>query len=62
MRRLPTRTRALPMRLAAGVLRPLGADLSHQLARAAAADVLAVVAIGEGEAAAGEAVPYVALR
>ena len=50
------------MRLDGGVLRTLGADLSHQLARAAAADVLAVVAIGEGEVAAGEAVPYVPLR
>ena len=59
VRRLATRTRALPMRLDGGVLRTLGADLSHQLARAAAADALAVIAIGEGEAAAGDAVPYV---
>ena len=62
VRRLPTRTRALPMRLDGMTLRPLGADLSHQLARAAAADALAVIAIGEGELPAGEVVPYVPLR
>jgi molybdopterin molybdotransferase len=62
VRRLSTRTRALPMRLEGGVLRSLGAELSHQLARAAEADVLALVEPGDGEIPAGEALPYVPLR
>jgi molybdopterin molybdotransferase len=62
VKRLATRTRALPMRLGDGELRSLGAELSHQLGRAAEADVLAIVDAGEGEVAAGTPLPYVPLR
>jgi molybdopterin molybdotransferase len=62
VRRIATRTRALPMRLLDGTLHSLGADLSHQLARAAEADALALIDAGTGEVPAGAAVPYVPLR
>jgi molybdopterin molybdotransferase len=62
VRRMATRTRALPMRLVDGTLHSLGADLSHQLARAAEADALALIDAGTGEVPGGAAVPYVPLR
>jgi molybdopterin molybdotransferase len=60
VRRLGRRLRALPARLEGGLVHPL-ADVSHQIARAAAADGLALVEAGEGEVPAGVAVPFVAL-
>ncbi len=60
VRRLGRRLRALPARLAGGLVHPL-ADASHQIARAAAADGLVLVDAGEGEVPAGTAVPFVAL-
>jgi molybdopterin biosynthesis enzyme len=41
---------------------PLGADLSHQIGRAATADALALVPVGEGELLAGSLVDLVDLR
>jgi molybdopterin biosynthesis enzyme len=41
---------------------PLGADLSHQLARAAVADALALVPTGDGELPAGSPVELIDLR
>ena len=49
LRRDPERLRVRPVRLVPGGAEPLGADLSHQLARAALADALALVPVGEGE-------------
>ncbi|MGI9117872.1 MAG: molybdopterin-binding protein, partial [Gaiellales bacterium] len=59
--RLPERLRAIPMRLTAGRLEPLGAGLSHQLARAARADALALIPPGAGEVPAGSVVDAVPL-
>jgi molybdopterin molybdotransferase len=42
-------------------LEPITGQESHMIARAAAADALVLVARGEGEIAAGESVPYLAL-
>jgi molybdopterin biosynthesis enzyme len=39
----------------------LGADLSHQLGRAAVADALALVPMGDGELAAGTPVDLIVL-
>jgi len=60
VRQLPARLRCLPMRLAEGRLEDLGAGVSHQLSRAAAATALALIPTGDGELPAGaevEAVP-----
>ncbi len=58
---LPARLRAMPMVLRDGRLLPLGAGLSHQLSRAAQADVLALIPTGDGELPAGTAVDAVPL-
>lgn len=58
---LPARLRAIPMVLRDGRLIGLGAGLSHQLSRAAQADVLALIPTGEGELPAGTAVDAVPL-
>ncbi len=58
---LPARLRAIPMRLADGRLEPLGASLSHQLARAAQANALALIPTGDGELPAGTVVDAVPL-
>lgn len=60
VRRLGKRTRALPARVVDGAVEPL-AEVSHQIARAAAAEGLLLVPAGKGELAAGEAVEYVPL-
>jgi len=62
LRRDRERLRVRPVRIVAGGAEPLGADLSHQLARAAIADALALVPIGEGELAAGSPVDLIDLR
>ena len=62
LRQDPERVRVRPVRLVAGGAEPLGADLSHQLARAAIADALALVPAGDGELAAGAPVDLVDLR
>jgi molybdopterin molybdotransferase len=56
------RLRVRPVRLVQGGAEPLGADLSHQIARAALAEALALVPIGEGEIAAGQQVDLIDLR
>jgi molybdopterin molybdotransferase len=56
------RQRVRPVRLVAGGAEPLGADLSHQLGRAAIADALALIPIGEGELPAGSPVDLIDLR
>jgi molybdopterin molybdotransferase len=61
VRRLPDRLRAVPSVLEASRVRPLGAGLSHQLGRAALADVLALVPAGSADAPAGELVDVVSL-
>ena len=61
VRRLPARLRCLPMRLVDGRLEDLGAGVSHQLSRAAAATALALVPTGEGELPAGAEVDAVPL-
>jgi molybdopterin molybdotransferase len=61
LRRDPQRLRVRPVRFTAGGAEPLGADLSHQLGRAAIADALALVPLGEGELAAGAPVDLVGL-
>jgi molybdopterin molybdotransferase len=61
LRRDPQRLRVRPVRLASGGAEPLGADLSHQLGRAATADALALVPVGEGELPNGTAVDLIAL-
>jgi molybdopterin molybdotransferase len=61
LRQDPQRLRVRPVRLAAAGAEPLGADLSHQLGRAAAADALALVPAGEGELAAGAPVDLIGL-
>jgi len=50
------RVRVRPVRVVDGGAEPLGADLSHQLARAAIADALALVPTGSGELAAGSTI------
>jgi molybdopterin molybdotransferase len=63
VRRLAERDHAVRCRLAAGpegeLLHPQTDQDSHLIAHAAAADAVALVAAGEGEAAAGELVEYV---
>jgi molybdopterin molybdotransferase len=61
LRQDPQRLRVRPVRLVAGGAEPLGADLSHQLGRAAAADALALVPVGGGELAAGTPVDLIGL-
>ena len=56
------RQRVRPVRLVAAGAEPLGADLSHQLGRAAIADALALIPIGEGELSAGAPVDLIDLR
>ena len=51
-----------PVRLVPDGAEPLGADLSHQIARAALAEALALVPVGDGEVAAGEPVDLIDLR
>lgn len=58
---LPARLRCIPMRLVDGRLEPLGVALSHQLARSAQADALALIPTGEGELPAGTRVAAVPL-
>jgi molybdopterin biosynthesis enzyme len=60
VRRMTSRVRALPARVADGVATPL-AEASHQVARAAAADALVLVPRGDGELAAGTRVEAVRL-
>jgi len=62
LRRDAERLRIRPVRITDAGAEPLGADLSHQLGRAAIADALAVVPIGEGELAAGSPVDLIDLR
>lgn len=59
--RLPARLRAIPMRLVDGRLVQLGASLSHQLARAAQANALALIPTGQGDLPAGTVVDAVPL-
>jgi molybdopterin molybdotransferase len=61
LRRDPQRLRVRPVRLVPAGAEPLGADLSHQLGRAAAADALALVPAGDGELDAGTAVELIGL-
>ena len=60
VRRMASRVRALPARLAGDVATPL-AEASHQVARAATADALVLVPRGAGEVAAGTVVEAVRL-
>ena len=62
LRQDPQRLRIRPVRVVDGGAEPLGADLSHQLARAAIADALALVPTGSGELAAGSPVELIDLR
>jgi molybdopterin molybdotransferase len=62
LRRDPSRLRIRPVRLVDAGAEPLGADLSHQLARAAIADALALVPVGDGELPAGAPVDLIDLR
>jgi molybdopterin molybdotransferase len=62
LRRDPQRLRVRPVRVVAQGAEPLGADLSHQLGRAAIADALALVPIGDGELPAGSPVDLIDLR
>jgi molybdopterin molybdotransferase len=62
LRRDQDRQRVRPVRLVAAGAEPLGADLSHQLGRAAIADALALVPSGSGELAGGSPVDLVDLR
>jgi molybdopterin molybdotransferase len=62
LRRDAGRQRVRPVRLVAKGAEPLGADLSHQLGRAAIADALALVPPGDGELAAGSLADLVDLR
>jgi molybdopterin molybdotransferase len=61
LRQDPQRMRVRPVRFVAGGAEPLGADLSHQLGRAAIADALALVPSGDGELAAGTPVELIGL-
>ena len=62
LRQDPHRQRVRPVRIVDGHAEPLGADLSHQLGRAAIADALALVPIGEGEVRAGSPIDLIDLR
>ena len=62
LRRDPARLRVRPVRIVAGRAEPLGADLSHQIARAALAEALALVPVGDGEVGAGAPVDLIDLR
>jgi len=62
LRRDAERLRIRPVRITSAGAEPLGADLSHQLGRAAIADALAIVPIGEGELIAGSPVDLIDLR
>jgi molybdopterin molybdotransferase len=62
LRRDPERLRVRPVRLVPGGAEPLGADLSHQIARAALAEALALVPVGDGEIVAGESIDLIDLR
>ncbi|MDX6597828.1 MAG: molybdopterin molybdotransferase [Gaiellales bacterium] len=62
LRQDPQRLRVRPVRLVEAGAEPLGADLSHQLARAAVADALALVPTGDGELPAGWPVELIDLR
>jgi molybdopterin molybdotransferase len=61
LRQDPQKLRVRPVRFAPGGAEPLGADLSHQLGRAAIADALALVPMGSGELAAGTPVELIGL-
>jgi molybdopterin molybdotransferase len=61
LRQDPQKLRVRPVRFAAGGVEPLGADLSHQLGRAAIADALALVPVGTGELPAGAPVELIGL-
>jgi len=61
VRRMATRLRAVPAALVGDEATPLGADLSHQLLRAASAHALVLVDAGDGEVSAGERVRCIAL-
>ena len=65
VRRLPERDHAVRCTLEPGedgvVLRPQGAQDSHMIAHAAAADALALIPAGTGQAEAGDLVDYLAL-
>ncbi len=58
---LPARLRAIPMLLRDGQLEQLGAGASHQLSRAARANALALIPMGDGELLAGTTVDAVPL-
>jgi molybdopterin molybdotransferase len=62
LRQDPHRQRVRPVRIVDGHAEPLGADLSHQLGRAAIADALALLPIGEGEVPAGSPIDLIDLR
>lgn len=62
LRRDPERLRVRPVLLVPGGAEPLGADLSHQIARAALAEAIALIPVGDGEIAAGEQVDLIDLR
>jgi molybdopterin molybdotransferase len=65
LRRNAHRMRVLPVELRGGEAIPLGAGMSHLVARAAAADGLVLIPPGDGEEAAGatlEAVPFADVR
>jgi molybdopterin molybdotransferase len=61
LRRDPQKLRVRPVRFAADGAEPLGADLSHQLGRAAIADALALVPMGDGDLPAGTPVELIGL-
>ncbi len=61
LRRDPQKLRVRPVRFAGAGAELLGADLSHQLGRAAVADALALVPMGDGELAAGTPVDLIVL-
>ena len=56
------RLRALPMRLEGDRAVSLGAHVSHQLGRAARADILALIPLGEGTFDAGTTIHAIPLH
>lgn len=60
--RLPARLRALPMRLEGDRAVSLGAHVSHQLGRAARADILALIPLGDGTFDAGTVIHAIPLH
>ena len=62
LRRDSQRLRVRPVRVGPRGAEPLGADLSHQLGRAAIADALALVPAGDGDLPAGSPVDLIDLR